>query len=326
MIDAFLSEVKNERILVIGDIMIDRYIYGTVNRISPEAPVPVVRHESTISKIGGAGNVALNVQSLGAHVRLLSIAGKDEEAEELDNLLRDAQMSKNVILLPTERRTTVKTRILAQGQHLLRMDKEDTQDIDIEEKDSLLTEFKKIMNSFSPNIVLIQDYDKGMLTIDVLSEILDYNEKRGVYTAVDPKKSEISNYLPSNLLKPNLKEFCHYSGADTSMDVVEISEQLEYFSEKNKKLDIVVTLSERGVVVKKKNNKPVHIPARSIEIVDVCGAGDAVYVAVSCAMKLGYDEAFIGSLCNEVGRQVCSKLGVATIDVKELQKMNFCGN
>lgn len=318
MIADFFKGLEQEKVLVIGDIMLDRYLYGEVVRISPEAPVPVVSLTKDMSKIGGAGNVALNVVRLGASVRLLSLVGADENGKNLKNLIQEEGISSESILSSNSRRTTVKSRIISSGQHLMRIDSEDVQDLSEEELSRVWVEYLRVMQEYRPTTVLLQDYDKGLLSPLLIERILAFNQEAGIFTSIDPKKRDFSVYSPCDLIKPNLKEFSEYLGHKVEAhydSLIQLTDHLK------KDLDIgsvAITLSEHGIFIRS-NNHSVLSPTQVSEIVDVCGAGDAVFVLVSLALKRNIPLELAGRISNTAGALVCSKVGVVAIERDQLK-------
>lgn len=313
----FFNQLKNERVLVLGDIMLDRYLYGRVDRISPEAPVPVVALQSEEEKLGGAANVALNLIALKSTVALIGGIGKDVSGDKILKMLPASGIQSKYLLKFEQRRTTVKSRVIGGAQHLLRVDYEDTHDLNPFEEEQLIRTFKMAMDTFEPSIVLIQDYNKGLLTVDIIRHILDIASSQNVFTAVDPKKADLKTYLPCDLIKPNLKEFNAHFGQSLSPD--ELSKMAKAFVDQNGVGRLMITLSEKGVLITDKETQR-QIPTIARDIVDVCGAGDAVFAIASLATKIGLDAEKTGQLSNASGGLVCSKLGVVAVKLSDLRQ------
>ena len=306
-------------ILVVRDVMIDRFLRGRVDRISPEAPVPVVRMQSSDNRLGGAANVALNLNALGVTPYLCTVIGADENGDLLKGLLPQNGISSKAVISSATRKTTVKTRVIAQQQHLLRVDTEDTHDLSDEERGQLVNAILDILDNKEIHAILFQDYNKGVLSRKSISEIMLEAVKRDIPTAVDPKKNNFWAYKHATLFKPNLKE---------------IREQLPYSIEPNLealhkasteirgKLGnhmTLITLSEHGLYVNQ-NGEGLLVPAVPRNITDVCGAGDTVISVATTALALGLDSQTIAALANLAGGQVCEKVGVVPVNAVQLQK------
>ncbi|HKK78000.1 MAG TPA: PfkB family carbohydrate kinase, partial [Phaeodactylibacter sp.] len=204
--NAVFASFEQQNILVVGDVMIDRYLEGQVDRISPEAPVPVVRMQQQSSRLGGAANVALNLKALGATPYLCSVTGQDEAGTELMSLLPNHQLSTKGLYTSQERCTTVKTRIIAGAQQMLRVDREDTQELSAKENEALLKRIVELLETKSIHAILFQDYNKGVLSYHLIREVILEAIKRDIPTAVDPKFDNFWAYKRVSLFKPNLKE------------------------------------------------------------------------------------------------------------------------
>ena len=193
-------------VLIIGDVMIDRYLHGHVRRISPEAPVPVVELSETEDRLGGAGNVALNIKALGATPYLCSVIGKGTEGNALFKLMVQNNLSTKGFIAAENRKTTVKTRIIAGSQQMLRIDEETVSDLNDSEQQDLLTHIRSFLDTKKINVILFQDYNKGVLTLKLIQEVLKEALIRGIPTCVDPKHKHFLEYKQCTLFKPNLKE------------------------------------------------------------------------------------------------------------------------
>ena len=191
---------------VIGDIMLDNYMWGKVDRISPEAPVPIVALNHKEYRIGGAGNVALNCRSLGATVAILSVCGNDEESERLINLLEDEKIDTSFLLKSSDRITTSKTRIISRNQQMMRLDAELTDDLNSKDENALLEKIQSFIESEKPDVIIFEDYNKGVLTEKLIQDVIAFCQKAGVITAVDPKRKNFFSYKNADIFKPNLKE------------------------------------------------------------------------------------------------------------------------
>lgn len=304
--------------LVIGDLMIDAYSWGKVNRISPEAPVPIVNITKREHRLGGAGNVALNLISLGAKTTLCSVVGKDYSGGQILDLMQEKKLNTNGILSSARRRTTIKERIISNGQQLLRVDSEDTHMLSQEEESEFWALIEKLLQE-KVDVVVFEDYDKGCITPNIIAKTVDYCQKKGIPTVVDPKKRNFLQYKNVTLFKPNLKELKEglklEDTAEHPKKIAEIgSEQLvSQFGIKN----TLITLSENGVVVFDGKNHT-HIKAHVREIADVSGAGDTVVSVAALCLAQHIDLPSIGALSNLAGGLVCEHIGVVPIDKEEL--------
>lgn len=306
------------RVLVIGDVMIDSYVWGEVQRISPEAPVPVVNVKKKERRLGGAANVALNVQAMGAEPILCSVVGDDNEGSEFVQLLENRSISGKGIIRSRERITTVKERVLAGYQHLLRVDSETVRPLSQMEQRSLIQHIEELMESC--DVIIFEDYDKGTLNADVIEATIQTARKKGIPTVVDPKKMNFMAYRQATLFKPNLKEL--KEGMKRELEKGNKKQLKAAVADLRATLEVdmlMTTLSEDGVYID--GGKDQHLlPAHLRNISDVSGAGDTVIsIAALClAMKLPPKQ--IASLSNLGGGLVCEQLGVVPIDKAVLMR------
>jgi len=310
-----LPDFSDLHMIVVGDIMIDRYISGSVKRISPEAPVPIVELENTENRLGGAANVAINIRSLGVQVTLISITGEDNEGEFLINMINGIEGIHHRILKLPKRQTTVKTRIMSNNQHLLRIDKEDTHEINSQEADQVMSVLQQEAELNNVSGIIIQDYNKGLLTDELIRNIIDYSHTRDIATFVDPKEKNFFSYSGCTVLKPNKKEALKAIQYQTS-DYNEVDNLLR--QKLGHKLTFL-TLGSEGVFVHDGNaGRTFETTPRSI--LDVCGAGDSVLSVVSVCFLKGMDLESLAEIANTAGGQVCEMPGVVPIDRNKLQK------
>jgi len=307
-----------QRILVLGDVMVDSYLRGKVTRISPEAPVPIVNLEHREDRLGGAGNVALNLVSLGAVPVLCSVIGNDPQAALLQELLKQNEISGEGLVRSNERKTTVKTRVIGNNQQLIRVDSEQTAYISADEEAELITTVCNLIGT-GIDAVIFEDYNKGVLSERVISEVISECNRNNVITVVDPKKDNFLSYRNVTLFKPNLKEL--RDGLNTQIHFPQDRTSFENaVTELENKLNNVisfVTLSEHGVYIRKAGNGN-YFPAHVRNIADVSGAGDTVIsVAALClTCGLGIDE--VAQIANIAGGLVCEKSGVVPVDRDQL--------
>lgn len=317
-ISEIFESFKGKTVLVLGDVMVDSYVHGNVKRISPEAPVPVLSVNKRERRLGGAANVAMNIQALGATPILCSIVGDDEAGTTFQQLLEYEKMSSKGIIKSQNRVTTIKHRILSGSQHLLRVDSEDTHAlIDLDRK-SLLQHIKNLIAEC--DLIIFEDYDKGTLDPVVISETIALAREKDIPTAVDPKKRNFLSYTNATLFKPNLKELKEGLGIDFN---VENQEELEgavkELNDHIKADNELVTLSEHGVFYQSNSEKGRH-GAHLRSIADVSGAGDTVISIAGLALTLGLPLAFIAELSNLGGGIVCESPGVVPINKDRLIK------
>jgi rfaE bifunctional protein kinase chain/domain len=316
--DQLFSKFNNLRVLVIGDVMVDAYILGKVNRISPEAPVPVVSFEQEEKRIGGAGNVALNLVALGAQPIVCSVIGDDEQGQALSNLFTEKGISSQGIIISKDRKTTVKTRVIANKQQLLRIDSETTSPINESEENALLLQIQALISEGIDGIIF-EDYNKGVLTESLIQQVITLAKAAGIPTTVDPKRDNFLSYQGVTLFKPNLKEL--KEGLNFTFDFKNEQHLFEkavaVLEEKLKNTVSFITLSEFGVFIKEGNEKH-YIAAHLRNIADVSGAGDTVIAVATLCLIAGASIADIAGISNVAGGLVCEQSGVVSISKEEL--------
>lgn len=304
------------KVLVIGDVMVDSYIWGKVSRISPEAPVPVVLAEKKERRLGGAANVALNVQSLGATPIPCAIVGDDIDGEFFLARLEEKGIPSKGVITSTERQTTVKERILAGSHQMLRVDTETDKDLSTIEQKSLLQHIKNLLPEC--DVVIFEDYDKGVINATIIAETINEASRLGIPTVVDPKKRNFMDYKGATLFKPNLKELREGLGiAVDPKNMESIREAVKILQQKLNAKMVMVTLSEHGVFIK--DNGDTHlIPAHVRQISDVSGAGDTVISVMACALAAGLPANKAAAVANLAGGLVCEYVGVVPINKEDL--------
>jgi rfaE bifunctional protein kinase chain/domain len=317
-IDKLFSGFSKMKVAVIGDVMLDTYWWGNVERISPEAPVPVVAVSKREKRIGGAGNVALNVQALGASVALLTILGDDEDGVQLKNLLREKNIDTRFILESKKRITTNKIRIISRNQHMMRLDAEIVNDIDETDEEKLQNQIEKFIATERPDIVIFEDYNKGILTKNVIANTISFCKKNNVTTAVDPKRKNFFCYQNATLFKPNLNEAI----AGLNLLPEEISDELlaGIHAQLKEQLDhsiSLITLSEKGIFYQENNHKNI-VPSHRRKIADVSGAGDTVIAVASLIYAATKDINLAAQIANIAGGIVCEEVGTVAIQKQKL--------
>ena len=305
-------------VLIIGDVMIDSYMWGNVNRISPEAPVPIVAVNKKENRLGGAANVALNIQAMGATPVLCSIIGDDDAGKIFFSLLKKQKLRAEGILKSKNRPTTVKTRIIGNNHQMIRVDEETETPVSTAETSALVSAIKMLIVSKKISVIIFEDYDKGTVTGELIAAVVAIAKQKNIPTIVDPKKRNFMLYKGVTLFKPNLKEL--REGLKTELDgsnVKELTKVVDAFLKKQNIDSAMITLSEKGVYINNKKTKTL-IPAHIRDIMDVSGAGDTVVsIAALCtAAKLSAETTAI--LSNLAGGLVCEKVGVVPVDKKQL--------
>lgn len=313
--DAF----QHLQVLIVGDVMMDRYLSGRVSRISPEAPVPVVQLLGTEERLGGAANVALNIKAMGATPYLCTVVGADGQGEQLVQMLPQQGLSTVGIVRSKERMTTVKTRVLASNQQLLRVDREDTHGLSAEEAGALLERVREVLDTQQIDVVLFQDYNKGVLTEQTIGGIIALAQARHIPTAVDPKFHNFWAYRGVTLFKPNLKEINAQLPNGLVVDAAGLAAAHEHIRGLLQNDYTMITLSEKGLYIAGRGQQHL-LPTHPRDIADVCGAGDTVISVASLALALGLDALSIAALSNLAGGQVCEKVGVVPVDAEQLRR------
>ncbi len=309
-------------ILIIGDVMVDRYLNGRVDRISPEAPVPVVAFQSEDNRLGGAANVALNIRALGARPLLCSIIGKDDNAGLFLREMKNQELDPRGIVLSGDRCTTVKTRVMAGGQQLLRVDREDTHSLLGEDLEDLKENLLAFLDHESIDLILFQDYNKGVLSEEVISHVCEEAARRKIPTAVDPKFSNFFAYRNTTLFKPNLKEVRAQLELSSRPDLAELKNAAAAIRQKLENRFTMITLGERGLFFDGDGESDI-IPTQPRSIADVCGAGDTVISMAALGLALGLKMREIATLANLAGGQVCERVGVVPVDREQLEREYF---
>ncbi len=311
---------QNQRALIIGDVMIDAYYWGNTERISPEAPVPVVSVSNSESRLGGAANVALNVQALGAAPILCSVIGKDAKGDEFLELLQRQGLSTEGIVQFDSRQTTVKTRIISQQQHLLRIDEEMSHPLLDLESEALVKRIAQLIQNNQIDVIIFEDYDKGVITPQLIEAVVQLAKVNSIPTTVDPKKRNFLAFSGVTLFKPNLKELREGLNTPiTNRSAAELDQAAHILQEELGIAFALITLSELGVYTYN-GSKGQIIPAHIRDISDVSGAGDTVIAVASLCLAQGVSIHTLAGLANLAGGLVCEKVGVVPIDKENLRK------
>lgn len=316
--NTIIADFSNKKVLIIGDSMIDTYLWGKVDRISPEAPIPVVSIIKKENRLGGAANVAKNIKSLGAIPILCSVIGNDDSAQLFKNLLKNDKITTDGIIADESRTTTVKTRVIGQNQHIVRIDEENTHNVNEKMEVAIINKIQEILNNTKIDSIIFQDYDKGSITKKIIETTIATAKKLDIPTLVDPKYNNFFNYKGVTLFKPNYKEFTSGLKVDIKKDDFEkMSIHAEKFMNENNIESILLTLSEKGVIIL--NNKTYnHFSAVAIDIADVSGAGDTVIATAALCLALKLSLSDTAMISNFAGSLVCEKTGVVQIEKDEL--------
>ena len=308
-----INDFSNARIVVIGDVMVDEYLWGKADRISPEAPVPVVRFRDKTSIPGGAANAAVNARKLGAVVSMIGVIGKDEAGSTARDLLREEGVDDGVVVSNT-RPTTTKTRVVAGRHQVARVDVEETDDLSSDDEDGLIGAFESAVGQATG--VLVSDYLKGALTPHVLAEVIRICRDRGVPCVVDPKRSDFRFYRGATVLTPNSAE------ATAAMKLIgkeiESFDRLEPLLEQLDDSALLVTRGDDGMTLLVASQPPLHVPPRPVQVFDVTGAGDTVAATMVVALASDAPLSEAAELSNIAASLVVAKSGTAAVSQSEL--------
>ncbi len=306
------------KVLILGDVMIDAYLWGRVERISPEAPVPIVAVHNREERLGGAANVALNIKSLGAQPILCSVIGNDVKGDLFSKLMEKEGLDQAGLLKSNKRITTTKFRIIGNNSQMLRVDEEDTDDLANSDTNKLIKAVEMIIKEHSINVIVFQDYNKGIITGKLIRKIVEIANENNIPVAVDPKLKNFTAYKGITLFKPNLKEL--KEGLKTEFDhrnIKELNEVVQRLQDKQQIKHALITLSEDGVYISSKegSQRYIHsIPAHRRAITDVSGAGDTVISVASLCLAEGCKPYEIAALSNLAGGIVCEEVGVVPVN------------
>jgi D-glycero-beta-D-manno-heptose-7-phosphate kinase len=309
-----LQKFRGMNVLVVGDVMLDSYVWGRVSGISPEAPVPVLKHGNSENRLGGAANVALNLHSLGAVPIMCSVIGVDDNGEEFRALVRKSGLSEEGLIEASHRTTTNKTRIFAGHQQLLRMDREVDGYIDSALEEQLWKKIQSLLDEKDIKAIVFQDYDKGVITPGLIEKVIALGNERKIPTLVDPKKRNFARYRNATLFKPNFKELCEGLNLEidrTNFDAVH--EAAQKLKDQSGFEMVMITLSEHGMLISRGSDYKV-IPTQARDVADVSGAGDTVIAMASLCLALGMDAYEMAALANLAAGLVCERVGVVPVE------------
>ena len=319
-----LTQAKRTRILVIGDIMLDQFIWGHVRRISPEAPVPVVEFDRESWMPGGAANVARNLTSLQASCDLVGLIGRDFPGQTLKRLLEEDAVDCKGVLTHRQRQTSVKTRVIAQQQQLLRVDRETTDDLDAKSTQRLIESIGERMNSC--DAVIVGDYGKGVVTQPLLNELKERCRKRGAWLSLDPKPVHHLELTGLSLLTPNRKEAFELAGVEdggkrgSPLADVNLLRVSQILLDQLRPALLLITLGDQGMLLCRHGQDPFHIPTVAQEVFDVSGAGDTVIASFTLAIAAGASPVEAAVFSNHAAGVVVGKVGTAVVTEEELRQ------
>lgn len=305
------SQVQNRFVAVIGDVMLDRYIWGSVTRISPEAPVPVVDVLRESNHLGGASNVALNIRSLGAVPVLFGVVGSDTNATALRGIFERERILTDFLIEDGSRPTTVKTRIIAGSQHVARIDYEDRQLVGEDTMRRLLDRLESHLGSI--NIIILQDYNKGVIGPELIRRVIDMAQRRGIPVLVDPKYHNFFEYKGVTVFKPNRKE------TEDALKL-RLSDEASFIDAARalrQRLDcehVLLTLGEKGMLLLRNDDSVIRVPTKARKVADVSGAGDTVIATLAVSMAGGADILEAAHIANFAGGLVCEEMGIVPVD------------
>jgi rfaE bifunctional protein kinase chain/domain len=314
-IEKIFSAFAGAKIIVLGDVMIDEYLRGSVNRLSPEAPVPVVDIEREEFKFGGAANVALNLKMLGCEPLLIGLIGNDRRGEAFLNLLNDFEISSSGIIVLEDRPTTVKTRIIGDNQHIARVDREQDHYLEAAAEEKILAKINMFIGAAEG--LIIEDYNKGLLTKRIIAESIKLSNKKNIISTADPKFINFLEYKNITVFKPNIKETAQALAMriKTDEDIIRAAQNL---LEKLNAKAILLTQGEKGLSLIENTDQVIQIPAKTRQVADVSGAGDTVISAFTASLIGGSTFQEAALISNYAAGIVCEQVGIAPIYANQL--------
>lgn len=316
-LSSIIKKFKNVKVLVVGDVMLDRYYWGSVERISPEAPVPVVKLEKNSLVVGGAANVAANISGLGAKAFLVGVTGDDDEAKLFKPLLNELNISSEYLVKIKERPTTVKTRVVAHSQHVVRIDQETNSPLNDRQEKKVRNTIENLLEQI--DIIIISDYAKGLLTENLIMRLITKGEELNKKVLVDPKGKSYEKYSGAHLLTPNRLEAANACGLST--DDLNVADKAGEILLNNLDVDsVLITQGEHGMTLFRKNYKPFHLDALARKVYDVTGAGDTVIASLGVTLGSGEDLETAARIANVSAGIVVEEVGTTIITQKKLKE------
>lgn len=314
----YFKLMEGKTIAVIGDLMIDKYIWGHVARISPEAPVPIVEVTEESQRLGGAANVANNIVALGGKCFLVGVVGNDSNADMMRQLVEKLNINSSGLITDKERMTTVKTRVIAHNQHVVRIDNEQKFDISSEVAEKIVSFVEENITTIDG--IILEDYNKGVLTKELIRKIIALAKKHNKIITVDPKLNNFFDYQGVSVFKPNLKETSEglNKKIKSDQDVIAAGKEL---LDRLKADHILITRSEKGMTLFSSTGSVNHVPTKAIEVADVSGAGDTVIATLTLALASGVEVIHAAELANLAGGLVVGEVGIIPAEPKKI--INF---
>lgn len=311
----WIKSLPSTRTVVVGDLIMDRYVWGEVDRISPEAPIPILETRREETRLGGAANVAQNVTAMGGSVEVISSVGDDRAGRTLQQELSNRNVRTDGMVFSEDRQTPVKTRMIAQGQQVLRTDQEDTHPITTSEQEELLRSLESVIDD--TQVVLFGDYRKGVLTPDLLRQMIDLCNQHGVPTIMDPKGTDYERYRGAYMITPNRSEAEQATGIDITEEG-DYERAAQYLFDDINVTQVVITRGSEGMSLFRSDGSDAHVPAQAIEVFDVTGAGDTVVAALGLVIGAGEPSEQAIRLANLAGARAVETLGNAVISRDDL--------
>ncbi|GIK20775.1 MAG: D-glycero-beta-D-manno-heptose-7-phosphate kinase [Ignavibacteriota bacterium] len=309
------NRFKGKRIAIVGDMMLDIYFWGDVKRISPEAPVPVLEVESEFYRFGGAANCALNINTLGGIAEPIGVIGYDNYGTIFNSLLNDQKINRNGIIEDDSRPTTTKTRVIADSQHIVRIDKENKEVLNKTIQNKIFDYMKNLIKSLDG--IILQDYNKGVLSASMITQLIKLANKNNVIITVDPKFNNFFEYKNVTVIKPNRKEAEDILGMKIKTDI-DISVAGNTLLKKLNAKNVLLTLGEGGIAVFERDKPEMRMPTKARKVADVSGAGDTVISTLTIALAAGADIYEASFLANYAGGLVCEEVGIVPIEIDKL--------
>jgi len=319
-----VDKFRDMKIAVVGDLMLDVYIWGKTSRISPEAPVPVVQVKKKTCCLGGAANVMRNVVTLGGKVKAYGVIGDDSGGDQMKSLFDDYNIDSTSLSVDKSRRTTQKERIIASAQQLLRVDFEDTGKLDNAIRQEIVVELKHLINSKSIDAIIFEDYGKGVLNEEMLNQIVAIAKENDIITSLDPKPGHLLKVKGLTVMKPNRSEAFAITGTFSQGNGIAVEDDKQLHAVAAQLLDewkpdyLIISLAAQGMALFRKDAEMVVIPTKAREVYDVSGAGDTVIAAFTLALGTGADPVEAAEIANHAAGIVVGKVGTVTVSKDEL--------
>ncbi len=318
-ITEIFEQISQLKVVVVGDLMIDQYIFGKVERISPEAPVPVLSISRREMRLGGAANVALNCKAMGAEVCVASVIGDDGHGHTLRQMLQEQGIDTHLLRSSTQRTTTVKSRVISRGQQMLRLDEEQTDPLSSADEHPFIDATLRFLQIHKPDLLIFEDYNKGVLKANIIQRIIEHCQHVGIVTAVDPKFENFLAYQQVDIFKPNLKEVTQGLALQIPvLDITQLNEVHNKLSEHLQHKVTLITLSEHGIYYCQDEHQGI-IPSQVRSLADVSGAGDTVIAVAAMVYAVTKDVQQMADWSNIAAGLVCEQAGVVPVDAAKLR-------